>query len=874
MRASTGLSSLGEQGTGSSKALGSLPPIEDSVTSTIPVGNLSMPGQAVLDPTTGNLFVLSDSNLVVIDGSTNAVVTTLSLPGTYYADLGLLLDPTAEQLYVPAFNSVYVVSASNYSIVRQIALPGLPQGVPILNPLNGNVYCPWSNGLAVISASNYTVVSTLPFSGGLGGGPAAYDPYNEEIYVEGLGPGYQPAIWIMSASNNSLLKLLSLPGDWYMQPPSFDPSNGEVFIVNHGSNNVTVLNGSSNTVATSIPLTAGSDPETPVFDPANGNLYVPGYLNGGLSVISGETNSVVGMIYTGYPRGVGATGVYDPANGNLYFVGVQAYQAPNFAPNLTSTCHNNSSWERYFSQHVLSEVSSVTDTVIATIPLPFGFTNGAGFPTYDPGNRELYISGVGYDNGSGSGRPLIAVVSTTPSSQLFRVTITEAGLPPNPDPSSTNVSNSSWTWSTLVNQTYVPTTMSSISLWESNGSYAFSTWWGPYGPVNGTFVISGGPVVVNVTLVPRIVQATFTETGLLSSLSWQLVLNGTVLSSSGGNVTACTTLGSTYTYVILGPAGYVVQAANTSQIGLKWGIASSGPAAGNLTIGASGGSFTVQFVPGKTDLLAFREAGLPIGTRWCAFVGLEKCSVQRNLVVGNLTPGSYPYSVVNEPGFSERVSHGGHAMAHAGWIHLGARSIHVKAKFTVYRGFGITFIPGGTGVPAIEQWSVKLQPGRTWIASNGDSDLLTTSLANGTYNYTVRARGFDAIHGSATVSGSTPAVVLDFVQVTYIASFEETGLSGQSWTVYLNGTSFGWINRTESGTGAFLNFSGVPNGTYSFWVSPPSGYHVKRPLPPHFVIHVKGHSIVRKIVFQANVQVSPLADTTARANPREFGSYS
>ena len=52
----------------------------------------------------------------------------------------------------------------------------------------------------------------------------------------------------------------------------------------------------------------------------------------------------------------------------------------------------------------------------------------------------------------------------------------------------------------------------------------------------------------------------------------------------------------------------------------------------------------------------------------------------------------------------------------------------------------------------------------------------------------------------------------------YLVTFTESGLpTGTSWSVTFNG-------QTESSTGSFITFSGIPPGTYTYTVTPPSGY--------------------------------------------------
>ena len=121
----------------------------------------------------------------------------------------------------------------------------------------------------------------------------------------------------------------------------------------------------------------------------------------------------------------------------------------------------------------------------------------------------------------------------------------------------------------------------------------------------------------------------------------------------------------------------------------------------------------------------------------------------------------------------------------------------------------------GPGLPSSTSWTVTLgSVGRTASSSN-----ITFSEPNGTFAWTVTPiGGYNTTwKGYVTVAGGNVSVTVRFNQVTYPVVFSETGLpSGTSWSVKLGPDS-------NSSTAHSVGFA-EPNGTYSWAISPISGY--------------------------------------------------
>lgn len=156
---------------------------------------------------------------------------------------------------------------------------------------------------------------------------------------------------------------------------------------------------------------------------------------------------------------------------------------------------------------------------------------------------------------------------------------------------------------------------------------------------------------------------------------------------------------------------------------------------------------------------------------------------------------------------------------------------------------GTPAFPAMTGVfsPPPSTYSVEFDEsglsGQNWsvtLTSSGGSSTTQSSAGasilfqepNGTYSYSVGApSGYTAqpSSGSVAVAGQSPAKVLVKFSppTTYAVTFDETGLTGQSWSVTL--TSSTGATSTLSSTAGSITFQ-EQNGTYSYTITAPSGF--------------------------------------------------
>ncbi len=176
----------------------------------------------------------------------------------------------------------------------------------------------------------------------------------------------------------------------------------------------------------------------------------------------------------------------------------------------------------------------------------------------------------------------------------------------------------------------------------------------------------------------------------------------------------------------------------------------------------------------------------------------------------------------------------------AGYSHTNLTTVYNPSRdgtSSIYfaNGTGITYATAPQGPPRYPVTIVEsgLVTGTTWGATVNGTHLqsnesgIAFSLPNGTYQFSadsVPGYGVSNASGTVVVSGAGQNVHVYYTGLapgnrTYNISFIGTGLSGQWWSVRMNGFT---LHSNSSG----IVFT-ERNGTYQFTVGPPNGYSVQ-----------------------------------------------
>jgi len=298
----------------------------------------------------------------------------------------------------------------------------------IYDPANKLVYTTDSNspyftnieGLTSINGSNWA--NTFPACTGQYNGPeyAVYDPANGDLYVSCIYPGNVAVVNPRTDAVVTTVTVGSSPGVL-----AYDPASQDVYVANYGSNTVSVISSVSNAVVATI--TSGQAPMWITYSPANRDLYVTDTnYPYGITVVNGVTNALLTTI----SAEAGST-IYDPSNQDVYAT-VVAYvsgtQTPfayaintsnqiaakiqlsgsNFPANEFggSFVYDSSNGNIFVGTdpgttgpNVVSEISSSTNIVVATVNIPAYCVNGGcydiSYLAFDSANQNIYVAGPG-----------------------------------------------------------------------------------------------------------------------------------------------------------------------------------------------------------------------------------------------------------------------------------------------------------------------------------------------------------------------------------------------------------------------------------------------------------------------------------------------
>ena len=193
------------------------------------------------------------------------------------------------------------------------------------------------------------------------------------------------------------------------------------------------------------------------------------------------------------------------------------------------------------------------------------------------------------------------------------------------------------------------------------------------------------------------------------------------------------------------------------------------------------------------------------------------------LVMITTTTSKIAYIDMPNQGFeelyiAEEANANGHLIGvQSGLLNTSAGGNFEVPLFAQYSVYAVTFTE--TGLASGTTWSVSFDG--TTMTGTGSS-ITFSNVTAGTHDYSIASvSGYtfgSPSSGSVDVTGSRT------VSVTFVAeetvTFTETGLaSGTTWSISFDGT-------TASSTTSTITFTDIPQGTYTYQVSPVSGYNL------------------------------------------------
>lgn len=660
----------------------------------------------------------------------------------------------------------------------------------------------------------------------------AYDGIGAKVFVSDFTPCCPAYVQVANATNGSTSQKIST-GGLNPQAITFDPDNENLYVNGAWGQGMTVINGSTDTVVLNItgPSFSNGNPVASVYDPANHRLYVPVQGANDVALIDTLNQSLVGSIPL--PSGVSPVGAaIDSSHGLLYVAG-QSGCLP---------CSGS-----------VVVVNTSTNGVVTSIPLSFPPTS----LTYDSSNREVYVTGsTSYANYTNPATGVVTLINTTSDSVVGEI---GAGQSPDSilyDPSNTNLYVADPVSGTLIvipsTLTATPVTVnevglpngtvwyvnltdgevyssasSSLTFFETNGSYAFSAaaWDGTYTAPGGAFGVSGSPVTINATFVENPNVVTFQEVGVPANTFWSVYFFG---SSLGNNTTTYSldknTTRSTLSFIV--PNGtyhfYVAAVYSNGSV--------FSPFPSNGTVNETGVPRTINITFAPLYAVEFNETGLPYYLTWqVTFNGSQGFGSYGSTISFYAAPGTYAFSVPSVSGYGASPS--------SGSITVTNQTVYITVHFA-FVTYPVTFAE--TGLPPGTSWGVLTQHG----FNNTTSESETFNFSNGSFLFlvwTVPGYLVTPSFGVFNVSGGPVLVNVTFEPQLYNVTFSESGLpAGTPWSVSVG-------NLTVDATTSSLTFA-LPNGSFAFTSTAGPNFTSS---PPSGQLTVSGASATEAIAFRA-----------------------
>ncbi len=341
--------------------------------------------RVVIDPVDGTRA----SGVDVLDGATNALITTISVGSSdIYA---LAVDDTRRHLLIATAGTMYVYGLDSNSLVATAALPNNIFGM-VANPATGRIYVGiLDSGVTVLDGDSYGVLASS-ITSGAEPVPMAVDQKRNKIYVANIAAGSVDNSFtvIDGATNTSqtISNISSNTGGDAVQSVAVDEVSNTVYVLDNGDQSgfpgsVNVYSAANN-YSYLGEISVGAGPAGMAFNSTSRQLFVTNENDGTVSVLLNGTRP---------PPPV-------PAHGGLsdtYFA-VDGYYSGGTIVNGTPLAFLAQQSGRPAGLNVRVQFSTTPNDASSWQPLPNG-TNG--FMAYDSSSLQFVLTSANYPLTSG-----------------------------------------------------------------------------------------------------------------------------------------------------------------------------------------------------------------------------------------------------------------------------------------------------------------------------------------------------------------------------------------------------------------------------------------------------------------------------------------
>lgn len=251
----------------------------------------SDPTGIAINSTTNTIYVVADHVVTVIDGTKNTVSATITVGTQPYA---VAVNTATNKIYVAdtattGTNNVYVIDGTTNTITSALQIGGTAYQVAV-NSTTNTIYVANNTVVAVIDGVTDKVATTIARP------PASQqDPVNlpqlavneatNTVFMANIGAS--PTVSVIDGVSNIITSTIPVgSGPCRMAENSL---TNTVYVTNCLDNTVSVINGATDVVAATVPVSA--KPTGIAVNPTANLIYVEGGLS--LTMINGVTNTVI-----------------------------------------------------------------------------------------------------------------------------------------------------------------------------------------------------------------------------------------------------------------------------------------------------------------------------------------------------------------------------------------------------------------------------------------------------------------------------------------------------------------------------------------------------------------------------------------------------
>ncbi|HYL65810.1 MAG TPA: fibronectin type III domain-containing protein [Nitrosopumilaceae archaeon] len=241
--------------------------------------------QIAVNPNTNKIYALTQTGsggiLVVIDGSTNSIVT--KIPVSVYNVQGVAVNPNTNKIYVGdiVLHVVYVIDGATNNIVTSVPVTNDPVDIA-LNPVTNKIYAAidHSTVVDVIDGSTNTVINHIGVESHSEN--VAVNPITNRIYVAAAGTAFEnPNLYVVDGSTDNVIDVIP---KLFSQEMGINPDTNRVYVPYN--NTISIINGSTNNLIGTI--SDGSDPSYAAVNSATNMIYVSNVYGNSVTVIDGR----------------------------------------------------------------------------------------------------------------------------------------------------------------------------------------------------------------------------------------------------------------------------------------------------------------------------------------------------------------------------------------------------------------------------------------------------------------------------------------------------------------------------------------------------------------------------------------------------------